>query len=199
MKKTLMLITIVGLTAGSALAQRGEGLGRMRDDGPQAGKAKHGSRMSEEARAEIRAERDEIRDLVGAIRVETDETRKTELTAQLRAKLNVVADRMQEHHQKRLEEAEQRLDALRERIDDSIDNRDELIEEQIERLLAGERPGRPTAFDDFPYAKKGGRGEGRDGGRGGNRKGPGGWMNEPPPPPPEDDMPGDEPPPPPAE
>ncbi len=199
MNKTLTLIAIAALAAGTASAQRGGGNPADCDGtgpGPMAGKAMRGPEnrgpgrdarggpVSDEMRAEMRAEHQAIRDLVGAARVETDETRKAELVEQIRAKLGAVADRMQAHQEERLAQAEERFTALKERIEDARERRDEIIEDQIQRLLAGERPERPAAFDDFPYAK-GGRAN-RDGRP---DRGPRGMR--PPPPPPEEPHPGD--------
>lgn len=225
MKKILMTLAALALAGGTALAQRGDGPGQMRGNanpadcdmtgpGPMAGKAmrgpenrganrgKRGGPVSKEMRAQMRAERDAIRDLVGAIRLETDDTQKAELTSQLRTKLGEVADRMQAHQEERLAQAEERFTALKERIESARANRDRLIEEEIQRLLSGERPKRPAAFDDFPYAKGGLRGKGQSEDRPG--RGPHGFMPPPPPdeeladnpPPPDDDRPGDMPPPP---
>ncbi len=176
MKTTLMMILAAALAAGTALAQEGDGYGQKkqrdgkawnRDGGgkpawdqmdKRGGQDRPGGPMSEEMRAEIRAERDAIRDLVGAARLETDEAKKAELVGQLREKLSGIADRMQVHQEERLVQAEERFIALKERIEYARDHRDELIEEQVQRLLAGERPARPAAFKDFPFAK-GGRGD----------------------------------------
>ncbi|HPC58737.1 MAG TPA: hypothetical protein PK689_07045, partial [Kiritimatiellia bacterium] len=162
MNKTLTLIAIAALAAGTASAQRGGGNPADCDGtgpGPMAGKAMRGPEnrgpgrdarggpVSDEMRAEMRAEHQAIRDLVGAARVETDETRKAELVEQIRAKLGAVADRMQAHQEERLAQAEERFTALKERIEDARERRDEIIEDQIQRLLAGERPERPAAFD----------------------------------------------------
>ena len=196
MKKTLMILAIAALAAGTAFAQRGDGRGPMRDGsgpgdcdmtgpGPMAGKALRGDRerpggpMSAEMKDQMRAEHRAIRDLGQAARAETDEAKKAELVAQLRAKLGEVADRMQAHQEERLAQAEERLADLKARIADGQANRDSRIEEQIQRILAGERPPRPAAFDRFPHAKGAQRGPGF---------GPGGGM---PPPPPPEDMPED--------
>ncbi|HRX07284.1 MAG TPA: hypothetical protein P5306_09400 [Kiritimatiellia bacterium] len=196
MNKTLTLIAIAALAAGTASAQHGGPPPGCDGTGPMAGKAMRGPEdrgpgremrggpVSDEMRAEMRAEHQAIRDLVGAARVETDETRKAELVEQIRAKLGAVADRMQAHQEERLAQAEERFTALKERIEDARERRDEIIEDQIQRLLAGERPERPAAFDDFPYAKGGrAKGEGRP------DRGPRGMR--PPPPPPEEPLPGD--------
>ncbi|MDD2239656.1 MAG: hypothetical protein PHO14_05825 [Kiritimatiellae bacterium] len=186
MKKPLILITIAALAAGAAYAQPGQRRGQMRDHraaedcdltgpGPRAGNAmrghdhrghdqrnanrnKRGGPMSDELRKDIRAQHQAIRDLVGAARVETDDAKKAVLVEQLRTKLGAIADRVQAHQKERLAQAEERLTSLKERIAETDANRDTLIDEQIERLLAGERPGRPAAFADFPYAKGARRG-----------------------------------------
>ena len=200
MNKILTTLAILALASGTALAQRGEGSGKMRgmrgpdtmnDPSMRGREDRPGGPVSEEMRAQMRAERDAIRDIVGAIRVETDDSRKAELTGQLRTKLGSIADRMQAHQEERLAQAEERLSGLKERIEHAKANRDSLIEEEVQRLLSGERPGRPASFDDFPYAKGGMRGHGQGDGPG-KMRGPRGPM-----PPPGDDM--DDMPPPPEE
>ena len=181
MNKTLILIAIAALAAGTAYAQPGQGRGHMRGDraaedcdlsggGPRVDKAmrgpdqrgpnreKRGGPMSDEMRADMRAQHQAIRDLVGAARFESDDAKKAELVDQLRTKLGAIADRVQAHQKERLAQAEERLASLKDRIATTDAERDTLIDEQIQRLLAGERPGRPAAFDDFPYAKGGRRG-----------------------------------------
>ncbi len=194
MKKILMTLAVLALASGTALAQQGDGSGMKRGGGPDgdrgmrdANREKRGDPVSDEMRAQMRAERDAIRDILGAIRLETDDARKAELTGQLRTRLGTIADRMQEHQEARLAQAEERFNALKERIEQAKANRDTLIEEEVQRLLSGERPGRPATFDEFPYAKGGMRGPGKGDDRPG--RGPHGRM---PPPPSEeafDDMP----------
>ena len=179
--------------------------------------------MSAEMMTQMRDDHKAIRDLGEAARAETDETKKAELVSQLRAKLGDVADRMQTFQDQRLAQAEQQLASLKERIEYSKANRDKMIDEQVQRILAGEHPGRPDAFNRFPHAKNGqpgGEGEYGAGWRGdrnrgenmhGRNMGPGENMAPPPAenpemapppasdagmaPPPEQNMPGDMPPP----
>ena len=92
---------------------------------------------------------------------------------------------MQVMQEKRLAQAEEHLVALKAKIEDSKANRDKLIDEQVQRVLSGERPQRPERFKDFPNAKHG-MPEG----------GPEGGMPPPPPPPPGEEMPDDMPAPP---
>ena len=177
MKTLLTTLAALALVAGSALAQEDSGRqGRRQrqggaDDGDstgrqgrmeqrakrahQGGENRPGGPMSPEMMEELRAEHHAIRGLATAARNETDETRKAELVDQLRVKLGEVADRVQAHQETRLAQAEEQLATLKERIDYARENRDELIEEQLERILSGERPMRPGAFRDFPYAKEG--------------------------------------------
>ena len=191
MKKTLTMILLAALTAGTALAQEGDGhqkkRGGGREDcgaggpggdwmakrgGPGDGDMRGGNVMSPEMREQMKATHEAIRDLAGAIRVETDEAKKAELTEKLRAKLGEVADRMEMVQTKRLAQAEERLAALKQKIEEGKANRDARIEEQLQRILSGERPPRGDRFKDFPRAK-GGRGP---------RGGPGGGDDMPPPP-----------------
>lgn len=111
--------------------------------------------MSPEMMQQMRAEHQAIRELGEAARAETNETQKAELVAQLRVKLGEVADRMQKQQEERLAQAEERLAGLKDRIGYSKANRDQLLDEQVQRILSGEKPRRPEAFDKFPHAKGG--------------------------------------------
>lgn len=221
MKTTMMMLLAAALAAGSALAQQGEGpqtKGKACGGegwGKQAWGQKdwHGDRpggpLSPEMMAQRRADHHAIRELGDAARAETDEAKKAELVTRLRAKLGEIADRIQTQREQRLAQAEERLAGLKEKIEDSKANRDARIEEQIQRILSGERPPRPAAFDRYPQAKGGhGPGVGHS---------PCGSMPPPPPPGdedigapppagdgglaplPEEEMPGDMPAPPPPE
>ena len=190
MKKTLMLMTVAALAAGVACAQNagddnagtppGKAWGREGGRGGWNQTDKRGDRpagpMDAETKQQMRANHEEIRDLAGAARVETDEARKAEIVARLRTKLGEVADLMQAKQEQRLAQAEERLAGLKERIEYAKAHREEMLDEQVQRILAGERPARPAAFDRFPHAKGGQRGPGF---------GPGGEM------PPPEDMPED--------
>jgi hypothetical protein len=195
MKTTLILTLAAALAAGTALAQHGDGYGQKQKRGgpdrerPGGGRPawsqmdnrggeRPGGPMSDEMREKMRAEHQVIRDLAGAIRIETDETRKADLTAQLRTRLGDVADRMQKHQEERLAQAAEHLAGLQERIEYAKTHRDELIEEQLQNILSGKGPQRPAAFDRFPHAK-------------GGPGGPGGRRTPPPPPGegPDDDLP----------
>ena len=44
---------------------------------------------------------------------------------------------------------------LKAKIEYSKTNREKLLDEQVQRVLAGEKPQRPAAFDQFPHAKGG--------------------------------------------
>jgi hypothetical protein len=212
MKTTLMLIAIAALAAGSVFAQEGEeryqqhqgkawkhGNGGQqgwqdRDDdddrgGKQAwkqdkrGGGHPGGPMDPAMMEQMKADHKEIKALGEAARAVTNEAAKAEIVAQLRAKLGEVADRMQAHQEKRLAQAEERIADLKAKIEDSKTNRDKLLDEQVQRVLKGEKPQRPDRFNDFPNAKGGMPGHGPD---------CGGMA----PPPPGDEMPGEAPPPP---
>ena len=206
MKKTLMLMTVAALAAGVACAQNagddnsgcpaGKAQGREGGHGGWNQTDKRGDRFNGPVDAEtmqkMRATHEEIRDLAGAARIETDEAKKAEIVARLRAKLGEVADLMQAKQEQRLAQAEERLGGLKERIEYAKTHREEMLDEQVQRVLSGERPQRPEAFKRFPHAKGGKHGQGF---------GPDDDM--PPPegadelaPPPPEDMPDDMPPPP---
>lgn len=166
MKKWMMTWLLIGLTALSASAawwpfgQEAEA----NEDGPPPPRSERfrsqmedrdGERpphLSPEQREEMKAQRKAIMDLGEAARTETDPAKKEELIAQLRAELSKVADKMQETHERRLEQAEKELGKLRARMDEAQANRDQLIEKQIKRILSGEKPEPP---EDGP--REGGR------------------------------------------
>ena len=100
-----------------------------------------------------------------------DEAKKAEIVVRLRAKLGEVADLMQAKQEQRLAQAEERLGGLKERIEYAKAHREEMLDEQVQRVLSGERPQRPEAFKRFPHAK---------GGMGGPDFGPGDDMPPPP-------------------
>ena len=144
------------------------------------GKERPGGPMDPAMMEQMKADHKEIKALGEAARAVTNEAAKAEIVAQLRAKLGEVADRMQVHQEKRLAQAEEHLASLKAKIEDSKTNRDKLIEEQVQRVLSGERPMRHGQFNDFPNAK-GGMPEG-------------GPADDGMPPPPREDMPDDLPP-----
>ena len=205
MKKTLMLMTVAALAAGVACAQSAGGdnagcpAGKSRNrEGGHGGwnqTDKRGDRFNGPVDAEtmqkMRATHEEIRDLAGAARIETDEAKKAEIVARLRAKLGEVADLMQAKQEQRLAQAEERLAGLKERIEYAKTHRDEMLDEQVQRVLSGERPQRPEAFKRFPHAKGAQRGPGF--GPGGEMPPPEGMPEDMPPP---EEMPDDLPPPP---
>ena len=208
--KRYALMIAAALAAGAAFAQEGDPEanppppaqpGACDMSGPRgAGKmAMRGERpagpMSPEMMKQMRADHKAIRELGEAARAETDEAKKAELVGQLRAKLGEVADRMQAHQEQRLAQAEERLANLKAKIEEGKTNRDSRIEEQVQRILSGERPRRPDAFKQFPHAKGGMRGDRGDWSRGDMAPPPGAEGDELAPPPPED-MPDDAPPPP---
>lgn len=201
MKKTCLLMIAGVLVAGAGRAQTDPGCPQQPNwsknrEARRAAEARfdwHGQRhppgpMSPEMMEQMRMEHRAIRALGDAARAETNETRKAELVGQLRDKLNEIADRMQKHQEERLAHAEARLAAIKERLEAARANREQWIEEQIRRILSGERPPLPPVFKQFPFAK-GSLEEKGDEGRPEWRQGPHGrrsWEAVPPPPPPED-------------
>jgi hypothetical protein len=163
MKTAMISLLALALAGTAALAQNddpGYGMGQRPRKAMRAERAERnrpGGPISPEMRAEIRAQHQAIRELGRAARNETDEAKKAELVQELRDKLADVADRIQQHQETRLAQAEEHLAELKERIEYARDHRDELIEEHLQNILAGKRPARAEAFDRFPNAK-GGRG-----------------------------------------
>lgn len=103
----------------------------------------HGPKLSPEQMEKIKAQREAIDRLGEAARNESDPVKKEELIGQLRAELNKAADKMQQMHEKRLQQAEKELGRLRTRMEEAQKNRDPMIEKQIQRILAGEKPEPP--------------------------------------------------------
>jgi hypothetical protein len=221
MKRYMLALMIAAVAAGTAFAEEGndeqEGHGGKawshgngdpqgwergdRDRGNGGGQDRRGQMdkrgerpggpMDPAVMEQMKANHKAIRELGEAARAETDPAKKDEIVAQLRTKLGEVADLMQTNQEKRLAQAEEHLAALKAKIEDSKANRDTLIDEQVKRVLAGERPMRPGQFKDFPNAKGGMPKGGPD--CGGMPPPPMG-DDMPPPPPGDEDMP-----PPPAE
>jgi len=170
MKKTLLALMILAVSASVSFAERGDRDGNWKRGGRDGG-------MRKEMKAEMRAMHKGIKQMGKAIRDETDEAKKAELIADLRVKLNEIADKMQAKGEERLTKAEQRLEKLKSKIEESKNNRDAMIDEKIERIISGKGPKHQgtDAFKNHPYAKGGhgrgmrdgsGAGEGMGGGRG---------------------------------
>ena len=178
MKKFMLMMAMVAIAAGTACAEEGDdgaqyqkgkarnkqAWGQNDDRGGQdrgdrmdkrGGKDHPGGPMDPAMMEQMKADHKEIKALGDAARSVTSESAKAEITAQLRAKLGEVADRMQAMQEKRLAQAEERLADLKAKMEDAKANRDALIEEQVQRVLKGERPQRPDRFKDFPNAKHG--------------------------------------------
>ena len=164
MKKTILALMILAVAAGVSFAQD-EGQGEQNRKGKQAWgeKGMRGERgMNDEMRSEMRAMSQECKAMGQAIRDEADEAKKAELTADLRAKINEMMDARLEKQEERLAQAEGKLTQLKSRIEESKANRDQLVDEKVERILSGKGPkrGDTEAFRNHPNAK-GGRGEGK--------------------------------------
>jgi hypothetical protein len=157
MKKALLALMILAVSAGATFAERGDGDGDWKRGGRDGG-------MKKEMKAEMKAMHKEIKQMGKAIRNETDEAKKEELTADLRVKLNAMADKMQAKGEERLAKAEKRLEKLKSRIEESKNNRDAMIDEKIERIISGKGPKRhdTDAFKKHPFAKGGHGGHGND-------------------------------------
>jgi CRISPR/Cas system CSM-associated protein Csm2 small subunit len=96
------------------------------------------SRGTPEQMAKMKAQREELMKLGEAARNETDPAQKEALVSQLRAKLTEVGDKMQAEGKKRLEHAEAELAKLKEKLAEAEQKKSARIEEQVQRILAGE-------------------------------------------------------------
>jgi hypothetical protein len=175
-KKWMEYLLIAGLTAGSASAaiwpfgskdktadEPQQEMQRPRR--PQGGGDRQRPQMTPEQAKKMQQMRlfhHEVMKLGEAARNEADPVKKEELVGQLRTKLNVAADKMQAMHEKRLEQAGEEIDRLRERAEEMKKNRDQRIEEQIQKILAGEPPMGPP---DGERGKRPDRVKDRKGGR----------------------------------
>lgn len=95
-------------------------------------------RMSPEQMEKMKATHEELKKIGEAARNETDPAKKEVLIGQLRAKLTEIADNMQAEGRKRLEQAEKELPKLKEKLAEAEKNKSARIEEQLQRILAGE-------------------------------------------------------------
>lgn len=118
---------------------------------------RQGGPMSPEMSEQMRAEHRAIRELGRAAREETDPAKKEELVAQLRSKILEVGDRMQKHREERLSAAEGQLTRLQEQVRTAKRNRERRADEQVQRILSGERPTPSGASREHPKAKRGHR------------------------------------------
>jgi hypothetical protein len=91
----------------------------------------------------IKAQHEELMKLGESARNETDPVKKEALVGQLRAKLTEIADKMHAEAKKRFEQAEKELPKLKERMDDAEKNKAARVEQQVQRILAGEPLERP--------------------------------------------------------
>ncbi len=86
----------------------------------------------------MKAMHEALKQLGEAARNETDPAKKEALIGELRTKLTAIADRIQAEQKKRLEQAGKEMKNLEKRIADYEANKSTRIEEQIQRILAGE-------------------------------------------------------------
>lgn len=99
--------------------------------------------LTEEQRAEMKVNHQAMQNLVEAARAETDPAKKAELTDQLRVKLTDGAEKMHAEFRKRLERAEGDVAKMKQRLAEEVQNKDQKVEEQLQRLLSGEKFNRP--------------------------------------------------------
>lgn len=86
----------------------------------------------------MKANHEELMKIGEAARNETDPAKKEVLVGQLRGKLTEMADKMQAEAKRRLDQAEKELPKLRERMADAEKNKAARVEEQVQRILAGQ-------------------------------------------------------------
>jgi hypothetical protein len=160
MKKWMNYIMVIGLTAGSASAawwpfgsdKKDEVVpavpvveavpapahGMPRIQRPEGQGERQRPQITPEQMEKMKAQHEELMKLGEAARKETDPAKKEILVGQLRVKLTEVADKMQAEGKKRLEQAEKELPRLREKLAEAEKNKAARIEEQVQRILAGE-------------------------------------------------------------
>jgi len=97
---------------------------------------RRGPQLTEEQRAEKKAEREAIQELAKAARNETDPVKKSELVEQLRAKVTERVEKMLAKFRKRLEQ-------MNERLLEEESNKDQRIEQYVQDLLDGKKTKRP--------------------------------------------------------
>jgi hypothetical protein len=125
----------------SPMDQPGPGMRGRSPQGPERDKMRMHPNMNHERMQQMRAERDEIMRLGEAARNETDPAKKEKLVGELRSKLSTVDDQIHEMHQARLEQAEKDLVKLRERMEQAEENREQRIDNMVERILSKEPMG----------------------------------------------------------
>lgn len=119
------------------------GMQRRRPQEGPAGMQRKRPQMSEDQRAQMKASHQAMQKLAEAARAETDPVKKAELTDQLRTKLTEGAEKMHAAFRKRLEQAENEVAKMKQRLADEAKNKDQKVEEMLQRLLSGEKLQRP--------------------------------------------------------
>lgn len=113
--------------------------------------------MNPQQMEKMKAQRDAIMQLGEAARNETDPVKKEALVAELRAKLTEVSDRIHEEAKKRLAQIGKETKGLEKRIADYENNKSARVEEQVQRILAGE----PLRGPDGKHSEGGFKKEGK--------------------------------------
>lgn len=98
--------------------------------------------MTQEQRGKMKAHFQAVQTLADQARNEVDPVKKEELIAQLRAKLTDGAEKMQNEFRKRLEVAEVEVKKMKKRLAEQEKGLEKRVEEQLQRLLSGEKPSR---------------------------------------------------------
>jgi hypothetical protein len=122
------------------------------------GKGERMMQINPEQREKMKAHHEEVMKLGEAIRNEADPAKKEALTADLRAKVTAMVDRMLAEQAKRMEQAEKELPKLKERLAKAQKDKAARIEEQVQRIISGEMPkgpgGEPSRLEKFRQERK---------------------------------------------
>jgi len=133
-----MVVFAAGISVAEDLVQRRDGKpGRVerRDEHRR-------PRLSEKQRETIKARREKIKNLAEAARAETDPAKKAELTETLRSELTEAAKKVQARFRERIEKVEKDLETMKARLEKAETQMDQRVEEKLQKILAGEQPGR---------------------------------------------------------
>jgi hypothetical protein len=117
-----------------------------------------GGRPPRGGKGELRDEAQALRQLVVAYHQSSDDGEKERLEGEIRAAVATFFDKRIEKHEQHLERMQERLAELSDKLDEKRNNRDQVIEDKVEKLLTApeERSG---------WGEQGGRRRGKGRGR----------------------------------
>jgi predicted RNase H-like nuclease (RuvC/YqgF family) len=154
MKKTLIALMILAVSAGASLAERGEEGKNWKRGGRDGG-------MRKEMKTEMRAQMKALKQMGQDIQAETDEAKKAEMTAELRAKVGELIDARAKKQEERLAKAEEKLAKLKSKVEEFKSNRDDMIDEKVDRFLSCKRSERGGDGEGWRSRDGKGRGDGK--------------------------------------